>query len=141
MTSSQSTSKAVPPKEKVIPEVEYNLVENLKRAKANISLFEILKIPSIREILPNNMLLNKSKEYQNHNLEICMKPESQKSGTKRVPPFFQTFEIFNRNVHNCIIDSGPSSNVMPVFVCRKLNATWESCPTQIVQLDRSRVRS
>ena len=29
---------------------------------------------------------------------------------------------------------------MPFFVCIKLNATWDSCPTQIVQLDKSRVK-
>ena len=39
-----------------------------------------------------------------------------------------------------MIYSGASSNVMHVSVCKKLNATWESCPTQIVQLDRSRVK-
>ena len=39
-----------------------------------------------------------------------------------------------------MIDSGASSNVMPVSVCINLNATWESFPTEIVQLDRSRVK-
>ena len=86
------------------------------------------------------MVLNKSREAQNHNLEICTKLESQNSGTKRVPLFLLTFEIFNRNVHNCIIDSRESSNFMHVSICRKLNATWEYFPTQIVQLDRSRVK-
>ena len=123
VTSTQGTSKTVSPKEKVIPEVEYNLVDDLKRSKANISLFELLKIPSIREILPKNMVLNKSRKTQNHNLEICTKPESQNFGTKRVPPFLLTFEIFNRNVHNCMIDSGASSNVIPVSMCIKLNGT------------------
>ena len=108
---------------KVIPEVEYNLVDDLKRAKANISLFELLKIPSIRENLPKNMVLNKSREAQNNNLDVCTKPDAQKSSIKRVPPFLLTFEIFNRNVHNCMIDSGASSNVTLVSVCRKLNAT------------------
>ena len=56
------------------------------------------------------------------------------------PPFLLTFENFNGNFHNCMIDSGASFNVMPIFVCRKLNATWEFCSTQIVQLDRSRVK-
>ena len=38
MTSTQCTSKIVPPKEKVIPEVEYNLVDDLNREKDNIFL-------------------------------------------------------------------------------------------------------
>ena len=86
------------------------------------------------------MVLNRSREAQNHNLEVCTQPESQKYVTKKVPPFLPTFDIFNRNVHNCMIDSGASSNVMPILVCKKLNVVWESCPTQIMQLDRSRVK-
>ena len=116
-------------KEKVIPEVEYNLIDDLKRAKANISLFELPKISSIREGLPKNMVLNRSREAQNHNLEVCTKPESQKYATKKVPPFLLTFDIFNRNGYNCMINSGASLNVIPVSVCRKLNTVWESFPT------------
>ena len=96
------------PKDKVIPEVEYNLVDDLKKEKANISLFELLKIPSIRENLPKNMILNKSREVQNNNLEMCAKLDGQNTSMKRVPPFLLNFEIFNRNVHNCMIDSGAS---------------------------------
>ena len=39
-----------------------------------------------------------------------------------------------------MIYSGELSNVMLIFVCKKLNATWEPYPTEIVQLDRSKVR-
>ena len=35
------------------------------------------------------------------------------------PPFLLTFEIFNHNVHNCLVDSGASVNVMPISVCKK----------------------
>ena len=38
-----------------------------------------------------------------------------------------------------MIDSFSSSNVMPLSICKKLNISWEPCPTQIVQLDRYRV--
>jgi hypothetical protein len=31
-----------------------------------------------------------------------------------VPPFLLMFEVFNRNLHNCLVDSGASSNVIPV---------------------------
>ena len=39
-----------------------------------------------------------------------------------------------------MIESGASSNVMPVLVRINLNVMWESFPTQIVQLYRSRVK-
>jgi hypothetical protein len=37
----------------------------------------------------------------------------------QTPPFLLTFEIFKQNVHNCLVDSGASSNVMPYSVCKK----------------------
>ena len=116
MTYAQTTCKKVLIKEMVIPKVEYNLIDDLKRAKANISLFELLKISSVREGLPKNMVLSRSIEAQNHNLEVCTKPKSQKSATKKLPPFLLTFEIFNRNAHSCMINLGASSNVMPISV-------------------------
>jgi hypothetical protein len=41
---------------------------------------------------------------------------------KNVPPFLLTFEIFHRNVHNCMVNSSASSNVMPLSVFQKINA-------------------
>ena len=38
-----------------------------------------------------------------------------------------------------MINSGASLNFIPVSVCKNLNLTWETFPTQIVQLNRSRV--
>ena len=58
----------------------------------------------------------------------------------QTPPFHLTFEIFNRNVHNGLVDSGASSNVMPCSVCKKLNAQPKMCKTKIIQLDGSHVK-
>ena len=44
------------------------------------------------------------------------------------------------NVHNYMVDSVASFNVMPLSICKKMNATLEACPIQIVQLDRSKVK-
>ena len=78
------------------------------------------------------MIIKQPRETQNNNLESYAKPNNQKPGSKGIPPFLLTFEIFNRNVHNCMIDSGASSNVTPLYVYKKLNATWEPFPIQIV---------
>ena len=56
-----------------------------------------------------------------------------------VPPFLLTYEIFNRNVHNCLVDSGASSNIMPRVVRTKLNITPQKPTVHIVQLDRTKV--
>jgi hypothetical protein len=59
---------------------------------------------------------------------------------KNVPPFLLTFEIFNRNLHNCMADSGASSNVMPLSVCQKINAEVKPFDLKIIQLDRTNVK-
>ena len=57
----------------------------------------------------------------------------------QTPSFLLTFKIFNQNVHNFLVDSRASSNVMPYSVYKKLNARPQICKTNIIQLDRSHV--
>ena len=116
------------------------MAKDLKIFKENISLFDLLNIPSIRDSLLKSMIIKQPKESQNNNIDSSPRPNYPKPGSKGTPPFLLTFEIFNRNVHNCMVDSGASSNVMPLSVCKNMNATWEACPIQIVQLDRSKVK-
>jgi hypothetical protein len=39
-----------------------------------------------------------------------------KRGRPFVPPFLLMFEVFNKNLHNCLVDSWASSNVMPLSI-------------------------
>jgi len=55
-------------------------------------------------------------------------------------PFLLTFEIFKQNVHNCLVDSRASSNVIPYSVCKKLNVEPQMSKTKIIQLDKSHVK-
>ena len=57
----------------------------------------------------------------------------------QAPLFIITFEIFNINVHNCLVDSGDSLNVIPYSVGKKLNAQPKIFKTKIIQLDQSHV--
>ena len=41
------------------------------------------------------------------------------------PPFLLMLEIFNYNVHNCLVDSGASVNVMPLPVPKEINEKWD----------------
>ena len=59
---------------------------------------------------------------------------------KNVPPFLLTFEIFNRNVHNCMVDYGALSNVMPLSMCQKINVEVKNYDLKIIQLDRTNVK-
>ena len=63
----------------------------------------------------------------------------RRKSRSQTPPSLLTFEIFNRNVHNCLVESGDSSNVMAYSFCKKLNAEPHMSKTKIIQLDRSHV--
>ena len=56
------------------------------------------------------------------------------------PTFLFTYEIFNKNVHNCLVDSGASSNILPGSLCEKLNVQPQKSIVRIVQLARSQVK-
>ena len=54
--------------------------------------------------------------------------------------FLLAFDIFNRNVHNCLVDTRASSNMMSYSVCKKLNVEPKMSKTKIIKLDRSHVK-
>jgi hypothetical protein len=56
-------------------------------------------------------------------------------GKPFVPPFHLTFEVFNRKLHNCFVDSGASSNVMLLSICKTLNAVPLKRDKYVIQLD------
>lgn len=51
--------------------------------------------------------------------------------------FLLSFEIFNCNVHNCLVDSGMIANIMPLSIAKKINAQWSKTSVQIIELDRT----
>jgi hypothetical protein len=171
------------------PKIDYDVVEDLKKLRANISIYELLKFPFLLQKMLQNMLDNGKNGNSNSN-KVVQRKVPQKTSTKNnsdtqdkgslpvpnvnnvnnnvnsvnnsdkvvlenaskkpqattlsthknVPPFLLTFEIFNKNVHNCMVDSGASSNVMPWSVCQKINAEVEPSSLKIIQLDRTDVK-
>jgi ribonuclease HI len=167
------------------PKIDYDVVEDLKKLRANISIYELLKFPFLLQKMlqdisdngkngnsngnkvvqskapqktstKNNLgpqdkgslpippvnNVNNSSNVDKVALEtVSKKPQATTLSTrKNVPPFLLTFEIFNRNVHNCMVDSGASSNVMPWSVCQKINVEVEPSSLKIIQLDRTDVK-
>jgi hypothetical protein len=171
------------------PKLDYDVVEDLKKSRANISIYELLKFPFLLQKMLQNISDN-SKNGNSNGSKVGQSKVPQKSSTKgnlgshdkgslpvsnvnsvnnnvhnvnnsdkvveenaskkpqattlstrkNVPPFLLTFEIFNRNVHNCMVDLGASSNVMPWSVCQKINAKVEPSSLKIIQLDRTDVK-
>ena len=63
-----------------------------------------------------------------------------KKGNPFVPPFLLIFEVFNRNLHNFLVDSGESSNVIPLSICKKLNVIPLQSDKHVIQLDRTQLK-
>ena len=119
-------------------EMGYDVVEDIK---ANISLFEICNVPQQKE------KLLKALEVQEEELPTNNQPveeilEASVGGKARfkTPPFLLTFEILNHNVHNYLVDSGSTVNVMPLLVCKKINGQPKPTTWQVIQLDRTNVK-
>ena len=95
-----------------------------------------LPVPNVNNVNNNVNSVNNSDKVVLEN--ASKKPQVTILNTrKNVPPFLLTFEIFNINVHNFMVDSGASSNVMPWSVCQKINAEVEPSSLKIIQLDRT----
>ena len=103
------------------PEMGYDIVEDIN--SANISLFEMCNVPQQKEKLLKALEVLEKKlptDNQREEEEIGEASVGGKSKYK-TPPFLLNFEIFNHNVHNCLVDSGASVNVMPLSVCKNIN--------------------
>ena len=119
--------------------MEYNIIEDMKKTRANITLYELSKLKHQRKIMLKELhavlvapLLAAVLSKASHNMgkpptnatnkidptDIALIGGRSRSHT---PPFLLTYEIFNKNVHNCLVDSGASSNILPKSICTKLN--------------------
>jgi hypothetical protein len=157
------------------------LVEDLKKLRANISVYELLKLPFLLQKMLQNIAENNKNNNPNSSKGVQNNPKNpqwalakttfephdksdlpvnnvtnvdkavleaaskkQQASTvntrRNVPPFLLTFEIFNRSVHNCMVDSGASSNIMPWFVCQMINAEVQPSNLKIIQLDKTSVK-
>ena len=100
----------------------YDIVEDIKKTKAKISLFELCNFPQQRQKILEvfNPHPNGSQEFVESDKEIN---EASIGGKSKYQTFnfLLSFEIFNHNVHNCLVDSGVSSNVMSLSVCKNIN--------------------
>jgi hypothetical protein len=127
------------------------VVEDLKKLRANISVMDMCKIPQQKDFLlqalssVEKMAAASDLERNLSSTDLVRKPTVNTcSGDRRenpfVPPFLLTFEVFNRNLHNCLVDSGASSNVMPLAICNKLGIVPLKSDKHVIQLDRTQVK-
>jgi hypothetical protein len=126
-------------------------MEDLKNLKANVSIMDMCRIPQQKDFLLQSLKSIKSPmtitdlgevlapidPKNKPNVNAC---SVDKKGKPFVPPFLLMFEVFNMNLHNCLVDSGASSNVMSLSIYKKLNAVSLKSDKHVIQLDKTQVK-
>ena len=65
----------------------------------------------------------------------------QSSNPVKPPPFYVTIIIGKHLVHNCMIDSGATSSVMPKKIVDQLGIKYETLEKGVVQLDGTAIET
>jgi hypothetical protein len=114
-------------------------IDHKKKNQANIFVHELSKLTYERDLLPsllaqkqanNTTIVDKGKlvsksdktveklgKYQSSIINTALIGKRYHSMTQ----FLLAFENNNKKVHNCLVDSRSSSNVMPYALCQKIN--------------------
>ena len=104
-------------------------------------MFEMCSLPQQKKKLLEALNPPTSKPKENVQLEEEISETSIGEKSKsRTLPFLLTFEIFNHNVHNCLVDSRASANVMPLLVCKRINGQPKPSNGKIIQLERTTMK-
>ncbi|KAH9296175.1 hypothetical protein KI387_039763, partial [Taxus chinensis] len=86
---------------------------------------------------------NQQVQMQDKVLTNAAQPEGSHGGQQgkmlKPPPFYVSLIIGNQLVHNCMIDSGASSSVMPKQIADQLGLQYEITSKGVVQLDGTAV--
>lgn len=119
-TSSNNMNTSLTPDTSVIlPPLDYNIVEDMKKPHTNISFFNLAKIQSQRDILLHALeqtstesatSTNKGASTPPGSLSIVLNTLQMEEANSYFPPFLLSLEIFNYNVHNCLVDFGATAN-------------------------------
>ena len=119
----------------------YDIIEDIKKIKENISLFEMCNLPQQKKNILEAFDAPTSKTQDDIQSEEAISEEIIGGESKsRTLPFLLTFKIFNHNVHNCLVYFGASANVMPLSVCKRINGKPTPSTSKIIQLDRKIVK-
>lgn len=91
----------------------------MEKFKANVSIFNVCNIAQQRKILSKS-LNDPAKPKQKSAASTEAKQKLmvnttiiRKKSNSQTPPFLLTFEISNHDIHNCLVDSRETSNVVP----------------------------
>jgi hypothetical protein len=99
-----------------MPKIDYNVVEDLKKMKDNVFFMDMCRIPQQKDFLLQALKLIDTPMTSIDQgdvpspTDLTNKPSVnacslEKRGRPFVPPFLLMFEVFNKNIHNFLVDS------------------------------------
>lgn len=124
-----------------LPPMEYNIVDDMNKNQVNISLFELAEIQSERDILlralgqitmDNTTSTNKGEIARPRSLYIVLNMLWMEEAKSGCPQFLLSFEIFNYNVRNCLVDFDTVANIITLSIAKKVNADWSKPSARII---------
>lgn len=122
--------------------VTFNVVEQMKKASLKISTWDAIFIPYQRDLVHMalkdiNGVGETTRDCNSSTLMCLVKPLEVEKSTRisKPPPFHLSLIIGDNLVHNCMIDLGASSLVMPNNVANHLGIKYEPVTKGVVELD------
>lgn len=125
----------------------FNIVESMKKTIVSMTMIDALHIPRQKDLLQEALTnLSLTNEPQKDQTKVVLANDTQyKSNqpaqTTKPPLFYVTLIVGQDLVHNCMIDSGANSSVMPKQLANKLSFLYEPIYRGIIQCDRTSVKS
>ena len=108
----------------------FSVVEKMKKTNVNICMWDVVATLPMQKRLLQQELESIEPKDQPPNMESAtslIQPSKEVETSKKVrpPPFYVSLIIGDKLVHNCMIDSGASSSVMPRCVVDALEMKYE----------------
>jgi hypothetical protein len=101
-------------------QMKYNVVEDLSKLRITLPFTEVVKIPQQRE---NILRLLDDPSGKMEVVVISPKQIQNTSTVKlrgKIPPFYISIENHDVSLHNCLVDTGATNNIMPLEVMEAL---------------------
>jgi hypothetical protein len=126
-----------------VPTSSFNFKSELSKIKVPISILELLKISAYKEsflkILQPSLPTSNSINLQDENPTIYLRSLVQEVDDDSPTPFYLSLNIHDKLLHNCLLDSGASHNLMPKKVMDELGLQITREYHDMFTFDSSRV--
>lgn len=152
----KDSAQPAPMKEKgvVVPKIQnkvsvpsFNIIDHMKKSNVTLSMWDSLAIPGQKSLLQSALSDVSLAHEPTNDQSRVMLTNVPKNGIEqpgkevKPPPFYVSLIIGKHLVHNCMIDLGASSSVMPKQIADKLGVEYEPLEQGVVQLDGTVVKT